>query len=116
MFTIQLLARWQHVYFTRMHCGHQAKKTEKRWQESNTQGHKTLIHFFQKTSICFLKQFLTAMDCGKMYIRHLFRYGQLEANVFSNGRIAFCSYLNYLFSQDEMQQNIIPQVAYSTFL
>ena len=32
----------------------------------------------QPTSICFLKRFLTAMHSGKIYIRHLFRYGQLR--------------------------------------
>ncbi len=31
-----------------------------------------------KTSISFFKRFPTAMHSGKMYIRHLFRYGQLE--------------------------------------
>ena len=31
----------------------------------------------QKTSIPFLKRFSTAMHSGKMYTRHLFRYGQL---------------------------------------
>ncbi len=31
----------------------------------------------QMTSIRFFKQFPTAMHSGKMYIRNLFRYGQL---------------------------------------
>ena len=31
----------------------------------------------QKTSIRFSERFLTAVHSGKMYIRHLFRYGQL---------------------------------------
>ena len=34
---------------------------------------------FQKTSIRFFKRFPTAMHSGKMYIRHLFRYGQLQS-------------------------------------
>ena len=32
----------------------------------------------QKTPIGFFKQFPTAMHSGKMYIRHLFRCGQLQ--------------------------------------
>ena len=31
----------------------------------------------QKTFIRLFEQFPTAMHSGKMYIRHLFRYGQL---------------------------------------
>ena len=35
------------------------------------------MHVLQKTSIRVLKRFPTAMHTGKMYICHLFRYGQL---------------------------------------
>ncbi len=37
---------------------------------------------FQKTSIRFFKQFPTVMHSGKMYIRHLFCYGQWKVDQF----------------------------------
>ena len=40
-----------------------------------------LMPVFQKMSICFFKQFPTAVHSGKMYIRHLFRYGQFLINI-----------------------------------
>ncbi len=38
----------------------------------------------QKTSIRFFKRFPTAKHFGKMYIRHLFCYGQFDAQYMLN--------------------------------
>ena len=39
---------------------------------------KKLCLPLQKTLICFFKRFQPAMHSGKMYIRHLFHYGQFR--------------------------------------
>ena len=47
------------IYFTRMHCGHEAKMTEKKMSKNVSK--TTKITASQKTSMCFLKRFPTEM-------------------------------------------------------
>ena len=60
----------------------------------------------QQTSIFFFKRFPTAKHSGKLYIRHIFRYGQLT-NAIEFKKQSYIMYTFVCYQTTDNTSNII---------
>ena len=79
----------QYAHFTRMHCRHQAITTQKRMPRLDGILKRKQRKYHPSIDVNLLCE-TTAMHSGKMYIHHLFRYGQLRWSIITTHTSSSC--------------------------